>query len=158
MMNDYYKCLVEVDEVLKYLNEEELNKIPVEIRRAITDNKDKEYNWKYDYTKNLKEQNLKRESIAMLSYINMEYLLDDEQKKLMEQLHVFNEIKAEEEKLKKYNIDNILKKEQNLNNENMEEIKKINQDKKDTSLVQKNNQKWYDKVISFLKKLLKNKV
>ena len=84
---EYSKCLVEVDEVLKYLNPEELIKIPDNVRKAITDNKDKNYEWKYDESKKLEDQNLNRKSIAILSYLNMEYLLNDEQRKLMEQIH-----------------------------------------------------------------------
>lgn len=106
---EYAKCLVEVDEVLKYLNPEELVKIPVNVRKAISDNKDKNYDWEYDVSKKLEDQNLNRKSIAILSYLNMEYLLNDEQRKLMEQIHKLNEQKQEEEKKVRYNPDNIFK-------------------------------------------------
>ena len=90
---DYRKCLVELDEILKYLNDDEKKNIPYEIRKAIHDEKDKNYNWSYDESKTLNEQNINRKTIAMLSYLNMEYLLNEEQKKLMEELHEFNEKK-----------------------------------------------------------------
>ena len=88
---EYEKCLVELDEILKYLENEDKKKIPSEIRKAIHEKKDKKYNWTYDESKNLNEQNINRKTIAMLSYLNMEYLLNDEQRKLMEELHQFNE-------------------------------------------------------------------
>ena len=50
-MIDYAKRLVEVDEVLSYLSEENLNKIPEEVRNIIKENKDKDYTWKFDETK-----------------------------------------------------------------------------------------------------------
>jgi len=106
-MVDYAKRLVEVDEVLSYLSEENLNKIPEDVRNLIKENKDKDYTWKFDETKELKDQDLSRDTIIILSYLNMEYLLNEEQKKLMEQIHEFNERKQEKEKQEKYNEDNI---------------------------------------------------
>ena len=98
-MIDYKKRLTEVDEILNYLSEEELEKIPAEIRNAIKDNKDDEYDWEYDETKPLKDQNLSRDTIAFLSYLNMEYLLNEEQKKVMKEIHKLNDRKLEEEKV-----------------------------------------------------------
>ena len=97
---EYEKCLVEVDEVLNHLSKEELNKIPEDVLKNIKKHKDKEYMWKYDESKRLEEQTFDRNTIAILSYINMEYLLSKEQKVLMEELHRFNEKKIEKEKLK----------------------------------------------------------
>jgi len=108
-MVDYNKRLVEVDEVLNYLSEEDLLKIPEDVRQMIKNNKDKEYVWKYDASKKLKEQNLSRDTIIILSYLNMEYLLNEKQKQYMQELHEFNERKLEEEKSKLYNSDDILK-------------------------------------------------
>ena len=101
---EYKKCLVELDEILKYLRQEDLAKIPEEIRKAIKEKKDMQYNWEYDESKELKDQNINRKTIAMLSYLNMEYLLNKEQKRFLEELHMANENKNEKEKAKKYGI------------------------------------------------------
>ena len=106
---EYTKCLVELDEILNYLSVENLAKIPLEIRNSIKEHKNKEYIWKYDKTKELKEQELDRKTIAMLSYLNMEYLLNEEQKEFMQNLHNLNEQKREKEKQEKYNPDNLFK-------------------------------------------------
>ena len=45
----------------------------------------------------------------MLSYLNMEYLLNEEQKEFMQNLHKLNEQKLEKEKQEKYNPDNLFK-------------------------------------------------
>ena len=95
-MIDYNKRLVEVDEILKYLSNEDLVKIPEDVRQAIKDNKDKEYIWKYDISKELKDQGLCKDTIILLSYLNMEYLLNQEQKHFMKELNAFNEKKLEE--------------------------------------------------------------
>ena len=131
------KCLVELDEVLGHLNEEELNKIPYKIREGITTNKDKQYCWEYDETKNLNEQNLNRKTIAMLSYLNIKYLLNEQQKELMKSLHKLNE----KEKIKKYNYDNLFKnKKSTVSNEMLVPIQK---------------EKWYKKILYFIKKIIK---
>lgn len=137
------KCLVELDEILKYLDKKELEKIPENIRNAINEKKDKEYKWKYDETKKLKEQNINRKTIAMLSYLNMEYLLNDEQRELMKQIHKNNEEKAEQRKSKKYNSDNIFK--------TTTEYSEI----EETALVEVKHEKWYEKIVVFIKKIFK---
>ena len=106
---EYTKCLVELDEVLNYLSDEELKKIPIEIRNNIKRQKDKDYIWKYDESKKLKEQNLDRKTIEMLSFLNMEYLLNEEQKQLMKKIHQLNEAKLETKKREKYNPDNLFR-------------------------------------------------
>ena len=121
---EYAKCLVELDEILNYLSVENLEKIPIEIRNSIKEYKDKEYIWKYDETKELKEQKLDRKTIAMLSYLNMEYLLNKEQKEYMQNLHKLNEQKIEKEKQEKYNPDSLFK---NRKSDTIQEIETINE-------------------------------
>lgn len=91
MNMEYKKCLVQVDEVLRFLQEEDLNKIPLEVRKAISTSKDKNYIWHYDESKSLSEQDLDIKSVAILSYLNMEFLLTKEQKELLKLMHEFNE-------------------------------------------------------------------
>ena len=106
---EYAKCLVQLDEILNYLSLDNLEKIPFEVRNSIKQQKDKEYIWKYDKRKALKEQELDRKTVALLSYLNMEYLLNPEQKEYMETIHKINEQKIEKEKQKqdRYNYDNL---------------------------------------------------
>lgn len=139
---EYKKCLVQLDEVLSYLSEEDLNKIPNEIRDSIKEQKDSEYIWEYDEDKNLSEQNLDRNTVAMLSYLNMEYLLNDKQKEYMQKLHEFNERKLEQQKQEKYNPNDI--------------FKPHNQDNTSSNLPAETNKfKWYQKVFIFIKKIIK---
>lgn len=86
------KSLVEVEEVLKYLVEDEKRKIPREVFDFINKNKDNIYEWKIDKSKKLQEQNLSDEAVAILAYINMKYLLNSEQKELMEQFYELYDI------------------------------------------------------------------
>lgn len=140
---EYKKCLVELDEILNHLREEDRKKIPYEIRNSIKKEKDEQYKWNYDETKSLREQNINRKTIAMLSYLNLEYLLSEEQKALLEEMHKFNEIKTEEEKEKKYNTKDLFKNKTTKK----EEITSIVSEIKD--------KKYSNKVITFLKQITK---
>lgn len=140
---EYENCLVELDEILNYLSKENLYKIPEEIREAIKSQKSKEYIWKYDKTKELNEQNLNRKTIAMLSYLNMEYLLNDEQKELMKKIHEANEQNQEKEKQEKYNINNL------FNN------KRNNIVQSEVALLEAKSDKWYNRIFNFIKNIFK---
>lgn len=146
MMVDYNKRLVEVDEILNYLSEEDLLKIPEDIRQVIKENKDKEYVWKYDVSKELKDQNLSRDTIIILSYLNMEYLLNEEQKNLMEQIHKFNDKKSEEAKKEKYNTEDLFK-----SNKLYEETQKETEQKQEQSLIEY-KESFFTKLINCIKK------
>ena len=137
------KCLVELDEVLRFLSAEDRNKIPEDIRNSIKELKVTNYTRNYDSSKELKEQNLDRQTIAMLAYLNMEYLLNDEQKELMEKIHQNNEEKLEKIKQEKYNPDNIFK---NTNTETTKE---------EVALIEVKEEKWYRKMFDFFRKILR---
>lgn len=92
----FKKALVEVDAILEELSMEEYNKIPEEVILCIDGIKDKNYNWEYDYNKEFENQNFSEYTLEILAYINGEYLLNNEQKKVMEQFYELNE---EKEKL-----------------------------------------------------------
>lgn len=92
-MIDYKKRFVEVDEILKNLPQEEFNKIPSYLITLIRENKDFNYKWNYDKSKKITSQNLHIDTIAILAYINTEFILENEQKMLMRKIHYFNEMK-----------------------------------------------------------------
>ena len=117
-MVDYDKRLVEVDEILELLPQDDLSKIPEDIRMLIKDNKNKEYVWNYDKEKELKDQDLNRDTIIILSYLNMEYLLNKEQKELMEKIYKLNELKAEKLKEEKYKSEDLFKDKDKEGNNN----------------------------------------
>ena len=50
------------------------------------------------------------DTIAILSYINMKYILEDNQKMLMKNLHNYNKMKNEKLKREKFNPKTIFKK------------------------------------------------
>mgnify|MGYP004597410313 FL=1 len=141
-MKDLNKRLVEVEYILRKLDDEYIKKIPQEIWDYIEENKDKNYVFNYDDNRTLVEQKLNIDTISILTYINMEYLLGEEQKKEMIEFLRKDETIAEQEKAKLYNPDDLFKnKQQNKQQE--------------TSLVEVKIGKWYEKMFSFLKNIFK---
>ena len=141
-MEDLNKRLVEVEYILRKLEEEYIKKIPQEIWDYIEENKDKNYIFKYDDSKNLLEQNLNIDTISILTYINIEYLLDEKQK--MEMIEFFEKDKsiAEQEKAELYNPEDIFK------------TKKENKEQ-ESSLIEVKITKWYEKFFAFFKNMFK---
>ena len=81
MTQVYREAFTEVNEILKYLSEDLLNKIPKEFIDSIKENMSTSYILKYDNTKGINEQNLKQETRAILSVIYRDYICDENIKK-----------------------------------------------------------------------------
>lgn len=141
-MEEINKRLVEVDCILKKLDDEYINKIPQEVWDFITENKDENYFLKYDDNKTLAEQNLSIDTISILTYINMEYLLEEEAKRELLDLLKNDEITAEQKKRKKYNPDDLFKNRKAMQKEQV-------------SLVEVQIEKWYEKLFLFLKNMFR---
>ena len=71
----------------------DFDKIPNVLLNIIVKNRDTDYVWKYDKNKKLTVQSLSKDTIAILAYINTEFILEGDQKRLMRNIHYFNEIK-----------------------------------------------------------------
>ena len=138
-MTELNKRLVEVDVILEHLSKSDYEKIPEELIEAIKENKDDEYIWIYDENKELKEQNLSKDTISILSYINMEFLLNEKQRNFMQQVFNKNGQNINKEKMKMYNPNEIFS-EKNTN--------------ENTSMVVVKEEKWYDKLFDKIRKLL----
>ena len=108
-MIDYKKRFVEVDEIIKNMPKEDFDRIPNDLISIIRKNKDTDYVWKYDKSKKLTAQNLHTDTIAILAYINTEFILESKQRMLMRNIHYFKEMKKEKFKKKKFNPEDIFK-------------------------------------------------
>jgi len=143
--------LSELDVLLNYIDAEDWLKIPDDIIFYIKENKNKEYNWEYDETKSLENQNLSKDTFSLLTFIMYKYIASEEEKKEISLL--INEIT--EELNKKYDLDNIFKKtsEENKKISSLEEITVSNE----TSLIKidENNKSFFSIILSFIKKFFK---
>ncbi len=109
-MLEYSKRFSEVSTILNHLKKSDYDKIPKDLIDIIEKNKDIEYVWNYDETKDLKSQNIHKDTILILSYINMKYLLTESQKKFMQGILNENQCKVEDTKREKYNPYDLFKK------------------------------------------------
>ncbi len=141
-MEEINKRLAEVDYILKKLDNKYINKIPQEVWDYITENKDKNYVFEYDNDKILSEQNLNIDTISILTYINMEYLLEEKERRELLELLKKDDMVAEQQKKEKYNPEDLFK-------------NKKEEPKKPISLIEVKIEKWYEKLFSFFRKILR---
>lgn len=81
MTQVYREAFTEVNEILKYFNEDLLKKIPKEFIENIKENMSTSYILKYDNTKGINEQDIKQETRAILSVIYRDYICKEDIKK-----------------------------------------------------------------------------
>ena len=100
----------EVNAVLSNMNKSYINKIPKKLLEVF-EKSGKEYNVKLNPNKPLLEQNLKRETIAILAMINLEYWCKDENhKNKLKEIYTNNTIINENRNREIYNPDDIFEK------------------------------------------------
>lgn len=126
MNNDISFAYSEVDSILDQMEEEYVNRIPLDIRKIIKDEKNKEYNPIIVLSEDRLEKELNRNTIAILAWLNLNYWCDNEkEKENLIEIYKENDIINEEEKREKYPID-IFKNKNRNNNEEKEENSQIN--------------------------------
>ena len=104
MVAENYACAYrEVIEILKYTNQDDVNKIPSEKLLLWLDNMKEDYNFEIDEEKPLSEQNISKEAKAILANIFKEYWATDYQKQRIEEKEKYDMEKLEKEKYEKYN-------------------------------------------------------
>ena len=152
MEDNYSKAYKEVIEILKYVPQESVSKIPQTMIDTFKAKMDENYDFHIDINKSFEEQELLDETKAILANIFRDYWATPYQKEKIEAKERYDREKAEENKRKQYNPDDIFKKRQtsdesikdkeNLNNNLPIEVKKKN---------------FYEKIINFFKKLFRIK-
>ena len=109
-MNDTYECsYVEVLEILKYIPKEEYDKIPKQLIEFFEEHKDKSYRYIY----NPVSPKTLRKTDAIIVSLYKDYIANDNEKEQIEKRLMENYEKAETEKRRKYNPDDLFKKKQN---------------------------------------------
>ena len=139
----YANAYTEVIEILKYIKQEDYNKIPKEKIELFKINANNEYSFKYIPTKTLDEQSVSNIAKGIIAMLFRDYWATEAQREKIIAKQSYDRQKIEEEKRVKYNSDNLFK---NINNERNSE---------DISLAIIPNNKWYKKVISFFKNIFK---
>lgn len=138
--NRYKSAFKEVSEILKYMDEELVNKIPTKFITFLQENMSKEYDFKINENIALEEQNISREAENILALLYRNYWATEEEKQEFARLDE-QERKSNDEKLQKIfkNTINEFDKEEN----------------KDTQIVNVNNDNFFKKIINKLKKFFR---
>ena len=144
-INNYKKALVEVDAVLSCLDYNEYKKIPANIIDAIENNKDEEYMYEYDEELEYEDWSLMPETKAILYNIFKKYLATEEQRKYLQQKERLENYKIESEKIKKYNSENLFKKEK--------EVKKVEKEENNELIVKRDSR--FKRILEKLKSIFR---
>lgn len=104
-MTKYKNAYTEVYEIIKQLDEEEYNKIPSEVIKAIEENRNTEYEFDLDEDIELKEQELLPETKAILFNLFRDYLSTPEQKEKILKMQAEERLRNEQKKQEQYNLD-----------------------------------------------------
>ncbi len=147
MEDNYSKAYKEVIEILKYVPEESVNKIPQTMLDTFKTKMDKEYNFIVDINKAFEEQELLEETKAIFANIFRDYWATPYQKERIEAKEKYDRQKIEEEKKEKYNSDDI------FNKINKVDIKEIKEESNNNLPIEVKKEKFYEKIISFFKKV-----
>ena len=143
MEENYHKAYKEVIEILKYVPQESVNKIPKTMLETFEKKMDKDYVFNVDINKSFEEQNLLEETKDIFAVIFRDYWATPYQRERIKAKEKYDRQKIEEEKANKYNPDDIFKNKEKdnvvVNNNLPVEIKKEN---------------FFKKLISFIKKII----
>ena len=130
----------EVLEILKHISQEDYEKIPKSKIELYKENANKNYVFNYNPTKTLNEQNVSKIAKGIIAILFRDYWATPEQREKIIRKQNNDRIQIEMEKAKKYNPD-VFKA-----NKNKEEVK-------NKSLVNVEKQKWYEKVLVFIRNI-----
>ena len=99
------KAYSEVDEFLELLNNEDREKIPQKLRNFFREEKDKSYTKGIILEKTIEEQNLLKETLAIIAFLNLQYWCEsEEEKQRLMSIYNNNERKYQEKLREKYNL------------------------------------------------------
>lgn len=108
--NEFAEASAEIDEILKYLPTEYVEKIPAKLREFFNKAKKEGYVSTIDPYKQLDEQELKPKTKTLLTVIYRNYWCNEEERAELDKILIENDRKYEEELRERYNPDNIFKK------------------------------------------------
>ncbi len=143
---EFNNACYEVLEILKYVKEDDIKKIPEEEIQLLKNNANFNHNFRYEPHKSIKEQDVSKLAKGIIATYFEKYIASEKQQEKIKLKRQYDLKIIEQKKMEKYNTDNILKKdgkrEIENKNENMQMIK-ISQDK------------WYKKLLSFFINIFK---
>lgn len=106
---EYQNAYSEVLQILKYVPDEDVDKIPKDMLEMFEDNSNKDFTFDYDPEKTLQEQNVSKTARYIIAIIYRDYWATKEQREKIIEKEKHDLRVIEEQKKEKYSIDNIFK-------------------------------------------------
>jgi len=140
--NEFAEAATEINEILSYLPNEYIQRIPKKLRDFFKKVKSNNYISKIDPYKPLGEQELKPKTKTILTIIYWNYWCNEEEKRNIDRVLIENDQKYEKELKEKYNPDNLFKNKQ-------EQIVK----EKTNLPIEIREETFFKKLVSYIKRL-----
>lgn len=156
MEDNYTKAYKEIMEILKYVPEESVRKIPQEMRDMFEAEQSKTYNFRIDTGKPFEEQELLEETKAILANIFRDYWATDYQKSKIIEKENRDREEWEKEKREKYNPKDIFQNRKASNTDKIEQNvqKHLNEEYNNSLPIEIQKQNIFQKLLGFIKNLL----
>ena len=159
--DNYSKAYKEIVEILKYIPEESVNKIPKDMRDMFEAEQLKTYNFQIDTEKTFEEQELLEETKAILANIFRDYWATDYQKARIIEKENQDREEWEKQKREKYNPNDIFKNRNTStittsnNNDISQDIQEqLNEEYNKNLPIEVKKQNIFQRLLSFVKKLV----
>ena len=149
MKNTTNQAFSEVYDVFNHMSKEMQEKIPKSFIDIIKENRDFNYKFNINYSIGIKKQIL-NETKVILSLIYRDYLCSKQKKEELIALDIEENKREEKELQEKYQIDFDSRKKEKFQNEY-----KLRKTEQETLPIKQEKDKWYIKIINFIKKILK---
>lgn len=154
MNSDLTKAYAEVDEILSFMEDVYIDKIPKKLRELFKNERLEDYKPNIDPKIPLDEQKLQKKTFSILAMLNLNYWCEDEKEKQdLIAIYAENDRKKEEELRKKYNPDNLFKKKET--EQKIEEPQKNTAE--NTALVEYKEEKFFEKLIKKIMSFFKRR-
>ena len=144
---EYSEAIAETLDILEHTQKSDVDKISKKFMEFLKENTSKTYKPQLDYTKNIKDMNLKDKTIGILSIINKKYWCNDEERKEFEEKLKQNEIRYQEILNEKYDTNKLFK-----DNKLSEASNKTS-----TDLTEYIEYKWYQKLLEKILRIFRKK-
>ena len=146
----------EVYGVIKALGKEYIKKLPKTVLKVIIENREENYNPKYNIAISLKKQDVNRKTLAMIALLHYNYWCDtEEDRQKLKTILENNEEKRQKEMREKYSNDKIFNnrniKKEEKEEENIDQIEVKNEVLLDSNIVEY-KQSFFSKIVDKIKK------
>lgn len=150
----YRKAYSELNEIFNSALSFEIDRIPSNVLENMRNQRDTEYTWSYDYSKNLMDQDMMSETKALLVEFYARYLCPDEERERWEKYNDICTELIEEERIRQQEQNSIFGKSQTIASEEINiDVQEINVGKNTSTELAAKEENIITKILSYIKGL-----